>query len=421
MSAPEIPTPRFNVASLELFGIRFHAYLAGLGALILVLIAAHGRSTNYNNYLWLAESFLHGQVNLWHWPGPNTVDAVTFNGKNFIIEGPFPALLMMPLVAIFGENANQTLLAAALCAVAVTVGWELVARIVPDRKTTFWLMLFFFAGTDLWWCSELGDVWFIAHTAAVCCTMLALLELTGPRRPWLIAIYAALAVESRFTMVMALPFYAWVLYKDIHPLELAMPENAKIVAMTKSLRTYLLALAPFFVVAVAYNVARWGTLQDQGYTLFYHQDSWGHPTGSPFSLGYFPYQVYSYFMQAPLLAEWRQSSIWPIFNIDPHGIALTFTSPALILAFLAKIPRRMVVALWVTVALVAGPNFIYYLNGWYQFGMRHALDFEPFMLLLMAYAVRDRLPTWGAALCGYSAAVGLWGVWWWDVFMRTGN
>ncbi|HVS46824.1 MAG TPA: hypothetical protein VMS32_09170 [Verrucomicrobiae bacterium] len=410
-----------NSAPLELFGVRFHAYLAGIAALILVLIAAHGRSTNYNNYVYLAEAFLHGQAWLLHWPGANTVDAIVYGGKPYVIEGPLPAVLMMPLVALFGESANQTLLAAVLCAATVVAAWELIARIVPDRKTTFWLMLFLFAGTDLWWCSMLGDVWFVAHSAAVACTFLALLELTGKRRAWLIAIFAALAVESRFTMVMALPFYAWALYKDVSPAESIAPAQAGAIAMTDKLRAFALTLVPFVVLWAAYNVVRWGTVADLGYTLFYHQDSWGHPSGSPFSIGYFPYQVYSYFLQSPVLAEWRQSAIWPIFKVDPHGVALTFTSPALLLAVLARTPRRIVVALWLTVALVAVPNFIYYLNGWYQFGMRHALDFEPFLLLLMAYAVRDRLPRWGAILCGYSAAVGVWGVWYWDVFFRTGN
>jgi len=75
-------------------------------------------------------------------------------------------------------------------------------------------------------------------------------------------------------------------------------------------------------------------------------------------------------------------------------------------------------AIWITVALIATPDFLYYLNGWYQFGMRHALDFEPFLLVLMAFAVRRSMPVWGAALCAYSALVGAWGVWWWNTFIR---
>ena len=68
--------------------------------------------------------------------------------------------------------------------------------------------------------------------------------------------------------------------------------------------------------------------------------------------------------------------------------------------------------------MVAAPSFLYYLNGLVQFGMRHALDFEPFLFVLMALAVRERMPTWGKALCAYSMVVGVWGVWYWNTFFR---
>jgi len=54
-----------------------------------------------------------------------------------------------------------------------------------------------------------------------------------------------------------------------------------------------------------------------------------------------------------------------------------------------------------------------------QFGMRHALDFEPFLVALMMLAVRQRMPIWGKALVAYSIAVGLWGCWYWQTFVRT--
>jgi hypothetical protein len=79
------------------------------------------------------------------------------------------------------------------------------------------------------------------------------------------------------------------------------------------------------------------------------------------------------------------------------------------------------IALWTTVVLVAGPSFFYYLNGWYQFGMRHALDFEPFLLVLMAFAVRERVPRWAQALIAYSCLVSVWGIWYWNTTYRAGD
>jgi len=86
---------------------------------------------------------------------------------------------------------------------------------------------------------------------------------------------------------------------------------------------------------------------------------------------------------------------------------------------------RLTLALWAAVLLTAAPNFIYYVNGFAQFGMRHALDFEPFLVALMALGLRDRMPAWCYALAytliGWSCAVGLWGCWYWNTFIRTSN
>ncbi|HEV3156595.1 MAG TPA: hypothetical protein VGZ00_04550 [Candidatus Baltobacteraceae bacterium] len=371
------------------------------------------RSTFYNNDVLLANALLNGRVWI---PKPDVwIDALVYHGKHYIIEGPFPALLVMPLVMIFGvENANQTLASIFFGAVATTLGWYICVRLGVKRGPRLWLTLFLLAGTDLWWCAELGDVWFFAHVVVVVFVFLALLELLGRRRGWLVALYACCAAETRFTLLLALPFFAYILasggwYSEDHHLN------------WRSLRGFTLTVGVGTLLWVVYNELRWGLPYDIGYTNFYRQDTWGQTTGSPFRLSYVPYQLYSYFMRPPDFVEYKQLPIPPYFKVNMNGIALPFTSPALILVFFSQIPQRLKVALWTCIILIALPNFAYYLNGWYQFGMRHALDFEPFLFVLMAYAVRERMPHWGALLCAYSAAVGVWGVWFWDVFIRAGD
>jgi hypothetical protein len=381
--------------------LAFAAFVAGA-----FWISAHGRSTPYNNDVVLAQSILKGH--LWVDRHDTAIDSLAYNGRYWVIEGPVPALLLVPFVALFG-GANQTLEAIALCAVALCGALALLRNLgLSERRTTL-LLAFMFAGTDLWWCSMLGDVWFISHTAAVAFTFLALAEAFGRKRGWLIGLWAALAFGSRFSLVLALPLYVALLAN-------AGPNRRR------RLVGFGAVLAVGLGLWFARNVMQYGTWRDLGYTLFYQQDVWGQPTGSPFRFSYLPYEIWSYFFQAPVAAEWRQQAVWPFFKCDQRGIALTFTSPALLLAFLAP-RRRLTWLLWATVALVAAPSFLYYLNGWVQFGMRHALDFEPFLLVLMALAIRDRakLPAWGVGLVAWSCLVGIWGVWYWDAFVRTGD
>jgi hypothetical protein len=90
-------------------------------------------------------------------------------------------------------------------------------------------------------------------------------------------------------------------------------------------------------------------------------------------------------------------------------------SPALVVASLARCKAAL--PLWLMFGLAAAPGFLYYDIGGAQFGMRHALDFEPFLFALMALAAARRpLPLWGTVLLSYSIAFGLAGAFVWKPF-----
>jgi len=394
------------------------ALVAALVAFVVILTSSHLRSTHQNNYVRVAYAWLHGRMWI-DWPG-RWMDAVQYppvTGHYYGVDGPVPAIFMVPLVAIWGNAANQTLVAIVFAAVIIGLGWLVAERLgVKDVTTLTFLALFLAAGTDLWWCAMLGDVWFLAHLCAMCFVFGAMLELSGKGRGWVVGLCAVLAAGARFPEVAAFPLFGWALWTGAFGGTVPTREERVI-----RLRSFAIVLVSAAVAFVGYDELMWGTLLDVGHTVYYHADGWGAPTGSPFQLGYVPYQIYSFFFRAPILVEWLQKAQWPYVKPDPTGIALTFTSPALVLAFFAKTPRPLVVALWITTGLVAAPEFLYYLNGWVQFGMRHALDFMPYLFALMAIGVRERLPRWGVALIIYSALVGAWGVWYWNSFFRTGT
>jgi hypothetical protein len=384
----------------DLFATRARrAIAAGLIAFIVAFVASRGRATAYDNYVLLAQAFAHGRVWI-DWPGA-WIDALPYLGRYYVIEAPLPAVLLLPWVALTG-SANQTLLAVGLCGLAVGLCWLTCERLGLARAPAGWICAFLFAGTDLWWAAMLGDVWFIAHVAAVAATFVALAELTGPRRGWLVAAGAVAAVFSRFALVLAIPVYVWLLVREREPAQ-----------RRRALTGFAAVCGAAAIAWVAYNIARWGVWYDIGYTAWYHQDAVGSPEGSPFALRFLPMQLASFFVQGP-----RFGSVFPFAIPDLGGLALTWTSPALVLAFFARGPRPFIAAMWAAALLVAGPSFIYYVNGFAQFGMRHALDFEPFLVVLMALAVPQRVPLLARALIGWSCAAGAWGVWFWDVFYR---
>ena len=392
--------------------MKSRAYLAaGMAAAIVTLVAGHFRATPYNNYVLLADALLHGHTWI-AWPGAY-IDALAYRGQHYVIEGPVPALLLLPYVATAGTAANQTLLAAILCGIAIGAAWELGERLGLARNANLWLTGFLLAGTDLLWCAMLGDVWFVAHVSAFAFTMLALVELCGRRRAWLVALWAVAAAGSRFSLVLAIPVYAVLLIAS-EP----QPEAWRF--DLRRVQNVLLGFGGVLVIAGAlfvwYNLARWGTVADIGYTTWYHQDSAGSPTGSPFRLQYLSYQLWSFFVQYP-----EFSPAFPWFRPSYSGVALTWTSPALVFALWARKPSGFVAAMWAAAILVALPSLVYYVNGFAQYGMRHALDFIPFLFVLMALAARERFAVWAKALIVYSCVASLYGVWYWNAFLRAGN
>src|ERR1700741_3668429 len=105
----------------------------------------------------------------------------------------------------------------------------------------------------------LGDVWFIAQTASVAFTLLALHELAGRRRGWLVGLWLALAIGSRFTLVMAVPVVLWWAWDGFLVRE----------RRPRALLGGVVALLPFAFAWVMYNELRWHVPWDAGHTGFY--------------------------------------------------------------------------------------------------------------------------------------------------------
>ena len=376
------------------------SYVAGAVAFALLLVASHLRSTLYNNYVLLAQAFLHGHTWI-NFPG-SYIDALPYNGQHYVIEAPLPAVLLLPFAAIFGSLTNQTLLAVMLAGISIGAAWEICERLEVPETAAIWLCAFLLAGTDLMWCAIFGDVWFIAHVSAVTFTLLAIVELLGARRGWLVALWAVCAFESRFAMVLAVLPYAFLL------VEQAEGRQRRVIGFAS-------VLAGAALLWVGYNLARWGTPADIGYTAWYHQDDVGMPFGSPFQLRYLPYQLHAFFVEGFTFVR-----TFPFVIPGQDAQALTWTSPAIVLAFFSRMRDRLTIAMWAAALLCAAPNFIYYVDGFAQFGMRHALDFLPFLFVLMALACRRGVPLWGRGLIAYSCVVGLYGCWFWTAYYRAG-
>jgi peptidoglycan/LPS O-acetylase OafA/YrhL len=102
---------------------------------------------------------------------------------------------------------------------------------------------------------------------------------------------------------------------------------------------------------------------------------------------------------------------WLKPSVQGHSILLT--TPALLIAVGAGLRERLNQVLWGAVILTAIPVFLYYGGGGAAtYGYRYAMDFVPFLLALVAIAMRERFGNLERILIGLSLCFVCYGYIW---------
>jgi len=384
----------------------FFAFLAIYGLTAGISLSRHSLAPHF---VYLAESFLHGRLDLIHTPA-SSYDLTPCEGRWYVSFPPLPALLMLPLVALRGLVVSDVAFSVVLGAFNVSLFYAVLARSgIGDLKFGIWLCLLMGLGTPLWYCAALGSVWYTAHVVAVTCLCLYALEVLGRNRPILTGLWLGLGFLARAPVLLAFPL----------TLMLSLQRDRNLRDTTRSLLLLALGMAPALLGQAAYNWARFGSPLEFGYRwmnspgpLLERQATWGQ-----FSLHFLPENLYTLLIRPPLV------SLAPLrIKPDPWGMGLLLTCPALLLALptLAKVGetrffgKNLVssLGLWLSIVLVQLPSLLYFNTGSYQFGYRFALDWLPLGLLLVALGTGGRLRWWGKAFVVASVLAHLWGVLW---------
>ena len=348
---------------------RLPAALAALAALAIMLAISHAQETAFYNYTLLADAWLHGRTWI-DFPGA-FIDAVPYHGHYHVVEAPMPAILLVPFAFFVGARANQTLLANVLGAICVYAAWRLCGRLGLSRGVTFVAIAFFFFGTSLFVSSTEGDVWLIAHVSAVCFSLLALNEVYGRQRPWLVALFAMGAMLSRYPLGIAIPFYLAML--------LARKPRLDVAAI------YAAAIVPAAALLSVYNLANWGNPWASGYAVWYRiMDPRYHNNPSMLSIANLAPQLNLYLQRQPQFVPRAPWIVPPRF-----GFGIVYSSLPFLYAVVARLNRDTAL-LWLVTVATAIPALFYYDSGGVQYGVRHALDFEPFLFVLLVTALRNR-------------------------------
>ncbi len=346
-----------------------------LGVFVLFLAfysVTRGGPTPFVSHVHQAYAFLQGH--LWV-VSPGYFEEVQSHGHSYLLDPPLSPIILLPFVAIWGLATDQQAASIVIGAIEIALAWRLLGLLGLTPSVRLWLTAFFGAGTILWYEATWGASWGFALVLSVAPTLLALNELFGKARPWVVAIFAGLAALARYDLVSAWPIYALAL-----------------LVRGRGWRE-LLWMAPGFIFAgavyVGFNESRYGTLTDIGLWLWYQYDGAGlksHPDiPGPFSLHFLPANLYTVFFMGPSLNDQ-----FPYIHPTGGGQALTLTSPAFILALRPSIRRPIVALLWFALLLGSAASLSVYANGFVQFGTRYWIQVFPFLLVLVALGTGKR-------------------------------
>ncbi len=353
------------------------------------------------DFFYLADAFLHGRT--WLDARPGAFDVIVAGDRFFVPFGPFPAILLMPLVAVAGPDVAaglQPAVDALLAATSVGLGWWLAARVgVARSMDRLLLTILLAASTPILWITTRGGVWHTGQLVATALTMAALVEAFGARRPALLGLLVGAAFLSRAPLALALPFFVWVAARDRTTVE----------GLARAAIPVAVAFAPSFVFFLWYNAARFGSPLESGYALatvpaFLEVNR----AGGLFSLGHVPMNLDYLFLHLP-----RRVNAFPFFQPDGQGLSIFLTSPGFLVAALADWGSPIVRALGVTTLVVLAPSLLYYGGGWFQYGYRYALDAMPFLFAITALAAARRgIGISGRLLIGFGVLVNIGGLYW---------
>ncbi|HEX5752417.1 MAG TPA: hypothetical protein VFZ09_39795 [Archangium sp.] len=348
-------------------------------------------------------------------------------GDRWYVSFPsFPAVVMVPFVALHGYQFNDTSFGVIVGALAVALFYSLLRFLAKegetsrDRTENIGLALILAFGTLFFYAAIRGEVWFSAEVMGVVFTCLYVRNAVRAHRPVLAGLFFSMATLTRTPLLFSgLFFVLEVLCPGPDRLGQLKTLGDRWKPVLRNLGLFALGAAPLALLAAAYNVYRFGGPGEFGHAFLYNNrvnvdiDRWGL-----FDPVYLSRNLEAAFFKLPKV------SFNPLrLGYDPHGLTLLLTLPLLVFLVVPKLRPRLHWPLWLTVAVTALPGLFYQNTGYMQFGFRFSIDYTPYLLLLFAiggWSLRNRavqavvvlgvlVNFWGAvAFRGYTELVRNW-------------
>jgi hypothetical protein len=341
----------------------------------------------HNPYLLFAQSLLHGHLTLPVMPGYE--DMILYHDKYFLPYPPFPSLVLLPFVAIFGtSHVNTVFVVLLMSCLNLYLLHKIMVRLKIELSYFPWMIVAFFFGTGYWFALFTSHhVYSFAQITSCTLQLLLLNELFGKKRWWLAGIYIGCSFLTRqFTIFYFIFVLGYMLY--LH-------QQQQIKIRPAAVAMFGISIGFFVGIYLLYNSLRFGNPLDPGYAYILFNGVLKERVSEygVFSPKYFFFNLYSFFIKG-FNIEFKGPGLLQIKDMDFWGTSLLSSSPFFIASIKAKWETTLKISAWCTVILILFGILLYHNNGFHQINtMRFSLDFLPMLFVLTMLGLKS-MPTW---------------------------
>jgi hypothetical protein len=329
-----------------------------------------------------ATAWLDGRLDINRYAG----DVAEYGGRHFVPFPPAPAVVLLPFVAAFGAHAtNPPLVATLLFVLDVFLMRRLLIQLGVRESARTWILIAFFAGSPLW-SSVLSTqgVWFFSHVVGVTFILLALTEVFGRRRGWLVGLLIGCAFLSRQFYIVSAIFLIAALLRDRE-------------ASSPILRRLIGFGVGVGVCVLAYLVLNWARFGDPLETGYRYIDLTADPwidqrvrEHGIFSPAYIPFNLINFLINGIHLEFMSPNKLQDV-KLSPFGISLIAACPFIFVGLYANRRDLLVRAALTVVLLTGAAQTFYYLSGYEEYGgPRFALDYLAVWMIPVAFGLQAR-------------------------------
>lgn len=357
-----------------------HMVLLGIVSIATMFIFIHGFHSSAQQFVGQARSILHKQLFI---DAPSDKDVVVKDGKYYWPQGPFPSVVLLPFVLIFGSNVEQGHVQILLIILLIIILIQYARRKGYLLFDSFFLCAAFIFGSVFIGIMTQPSSWYFAQVVAVVLLTFMLIEWDGRRSYMMLGWCEAALIATRPTAGI---FGLYILYRIFFN---KIPKHHKTIALL----TYLLPIGVSLLLLGWFNWARFGSVVDTGYLT----NNIG-PVVTPlrniglFSIKHLPMNIYWYFLSSvEPVTDGTSHIIFPFIKYNDWGLSVLIISPFFLYVFRTiRYRNGYISGLWVVVVITLVLLLTYYSTGWYSFGPRYAADFMPLLYVLLLYAFPNK-------------------------------